>query len=235
MGMYLQIDRLDHCTMDLATQDVLSRSADGFSADIGNLPRVWGSERAEEENFGDLLKKKWLVFLEIVHIYWYLKIFRSFFISSDLSNKQSKLSGILIMAWGMMRFPFRLLASFALLFLASCSQQLGPSKSEIIENYEQSFRYKYARVKVSDFDIENTENLGTQTQPEIHTRYRATFKFDTSLAKDGEKALLKQAGVLDKEFLEIHGIAISQRSGEDWSTEFQTEKSTELIEDPLKY
>ncbi|KAI9129793.1 hypothetical protein [Acaryochloris sp. CCMEE 5410] len=128
----------------------------------------------------------------------------------------------------MKKLPFCIRALIALLLLTGCSQQIGPSKNEIVENYDESLVYSGAHLKVSKFDIEDTENLGTKTEPEIHSRYKATFKLETSSLPDRMKKSFKDRGLDKKDLREIHGIAISRRSGDEWVTTFNVESEKSL-------
>lgn len=128
----------------------------------------------------------------------------------------------------MKKLPFCIRALIALLLLTGCSQQIGPSKNEIVENYDESLVYSGAHLKVSKFDIEDTENLGTKTEPEIHSRYKATFKLETSSLPDRMKKSFKDRGLDKKDLREIHGIAISRRSGDEWVTTFNIESEKSL-------
>ncbi|KAI9130049.1 hypothetical protein [Acaryochloris sp. CCMEE 5410] len=128
----------------------------------------------------------------------------------------------------MKKLPFCFRALIALLLLTGCSQQIGPSKNEIVENYDESLVYSGAHLKVSKFDIEDTENLGTKTEPEIHSRYKATFKLETSSLPDRMKKSFKDRGLDKKDLREIHGIAISRRSGDEWVTTFNIESEKSL-------
>lgn len=129
----------------------------------------------------------------------------------------------------MKRVPFYLPAFLALFLATGCSQQIGPSKSELVESYTQDFEKKRTNLRLSKFDIEESENLGTKTEPEIRSRYKATFKFDPALLPEIDQKALKERGIENKDVFEIHGIAISTRSGEEWETMFRIEKEKKLF------
>lgn len=126
-------------------------------------------------------------------------------------------------------FGFQVL--IAVFLITGCSQPIGPSKNKIVENYQEHLNEKGASVKVSSFGIEQTENLGTKTEPEIHSRYKATFKLDESKMIDRHKEELKKIGFSGKDVIKVYGIAISERSGDDWETKFNVEKTQDLIND----
>lgn len=128
----------------------------------------------------------------------------------------------------MKRFSFGFQAFIALLLFTRCSQQIGPSKNEIVEKYDQSLVNRGAFFRVSKFDIEETENLGTKTEPEVHSRYKAAFKLETSSMPDKLKQSFKDRGLDKRDVFEIHGIAISRRSGEEWDTTFNVESEKRL-------
>lgn len=128
----------------------------------------------------------------------------------------------------MKRLPFGFQALIALLLLTGCSQQVGPSKNDIVENYDESLLNNGGFLQVSKFDIEATENLGTETEPEVHSRYKAKLKVNASTMPDNFKKIFKERGLHNKDVYEIHGIAISQRAGEEWDTTFNVEKEKRL-------
>lgn len=110
---------------------------------------------------------------------------------------------------GFVGFPILISALIA----AGCSQSIGPSKKDMVKSYQSQIDKRTEKLKqqqsisykLSSFNIEETENQGTKTQPEIHSRYKATLKVDESTLNKKEKKELKEVGFLGKDIFIVHG------------------------------
>lgn len=115
----------------------------------------------------------------------------------------------------------------ALLLFTGCSQQVGPSSKELKQELDEQII-----SHVEDFELEDTENLGTQTEPIIQSRFRATLKFNTD--DETNPAVLEEMRRLDrigKVFSEIHGLSTSTRKGSQWETKFTIEERKNLLKE----
>lgn len=111
--------------------------------------------------------------------------------------------------------------------VGGCSEKIGPSKAELVSSYDEILP---KGSKVSSLDIEGSENLGTNTEPKIHTRFKAVLKVDITSLSEIEKEEVQKLKTDGKDFAKVHGIAISKRYGDEWDTDFKIEKAEELIQ-----
>ncbi|MGR3277525.1 hypothetical protein ACSYAD_20715 [Acaryochloris marina NIES-2412] len=147
-----------------------------------------------------------------------------FFAASSGESTPTRLNIVL----SMKRIPFGLQAFIALLLFIGCSQPASPSKDELVEDYNKSLNSGRTYYRISKFDIEEQENLGTNTEPEFRSIFKATVKYDISSMSDTMKKLFEKLDLDNKDILEIHGIATSRRSRGDWDTTFKVETEKQL-------
>lgn len=124
----------------------------------------------------------------------------------------------------MKRSSFGAYSITALLLLSGCSQQLGPTHQELkLEFSEQISPY------IDDFELKDTENLGTQTEPIVQSRYRATLKYtEENITTPEILENLRKRDQLGKAYSEVHGLSRSTRKGSTWETRFTIEESNDL-------
>ena len=130
----------------------------------------------------------------------------------------------------------RFLATMFAFVLTACSAAIGPGRAEL----ENKLRVDLPSIwKLTSFKVTAEENAGTQTQPDVRSRFVATLVLARDLYKHqehllGRPVLVKVKAAGDME-VELHGIARSHQSGGSWDVKFDFEnaRSTEAPGRPL--
>ena len=133
--------------------------------------------------------------------------------------------------------PLRRLATYVVLaFLTACSTAIGPGSAEL----ENKLRVDLPSVwTLADFKVTAEENAGTQTQPDVRSRFVATLALARDVYKSNERLLGKSVLTKTKSAgdmkVELHGIARSRQSGGSWEVKFDFEnaRNTEPPGKPL--
>lgn len=134
-------------------------------------------------------------------------------------------------------FPSSLavLSGISLAFLVGCSQNNQPSQSEVQESLQDKLP-DYS--KVLSFQIEKSENLGTETEPKIQARFKADITINEDLfkvAKTKDFELIRHPLADKAEFIskvtsegetfKLYGLSVSEQYAENWKTDFKFEEN----------
>ncbi|WP_010480020.1 hypothetical protein [Acaryochloris sp. CCMEE 5410] len=78
--------------------------------------------------------------------------------------------------------PFSVAATCLPIFLISgCSQNNGPSQAQVQESLQAQLP-SYSEIE--SFQIEKSENLGTETEPKFQKRFKANLRISEDLYAD---------------------------------------------------
>jgi hypothetical protein len=134
---------------------------------------------------------------------------------------------------------FRTHSSFgliALLAVAACSGEAGPSEKEIKNQFAALMP---AHFDVESFDVKASQNAGTEVEPEWKSRFTAelelnapTYNLDRVLSGvegvfGGVVPFLKQAAKKGEKRT-VYGTATSRLVAEKWETKWQVEEDSTL-------
>lgn len=127
--------------------------------------------------------------------------------------------------------PVVTISCIPVVLIASCSQNNTPSQASIHESLQKELpRF----TKIESFQVEKSENLGTETEPKIQARFKANLKINEDLyVETGSESFVSYLRAEDTKFIkkrtdkgkkvDMYGLSISERYEDTWKTDFKLE------------
>lgn len=132
-------------------------------------------------------------------------------------------------------FPIAAVSCIPIVFIAGCNQNNGPSQAQVQESLKAQLP-SYSQLE--SFQIKKSENLGTETEPKIQSRFKASLRvsedlFNTTVSDDlnlishplADKTKFIEKTTSEGEKIKLYGLSVSEQYEDTWKTEFEFEEN----------
>ena len=128
-------------------------------------------------------------------------------------------------------FPLSAISCIPIVLIVGCSESNTPSTEAIKESLKKDIP---AYSEITSFQIEKSENLGTETEPKIQTRFKANVRINSDLYNKvrlreySDKNWLMEAKFIKKQTskgssVDLFGLSVSEQLADSWKTDFKLE------------